>query len=344
MYTAHVLCADRTIRCAVPLEEALAAGEGASVWVDIEGPDTRDLALLAETFGFHPLAIEDTHHLQKRAKFERFPTHEFLVLTALDRLTRDDLFDVVPVCVFIRARLVVTVRPKRVTAVERVVNALRGDPGRVGNTVDRVIHALADAVVDELTPLLDDLEDQLDRLSDGHPTGPSLLNQLLQARRQLLLLRRLILPEIEVLRRLLDRETEDAETRAFFRDVLDHLLSVSDETQLLLDLANGAISAHANAVNERTNEVMKVLAIASTLALPFTVCSGIYGMNFERIPGAAIPWGFGVAVGSMVAAAALLVVYFRVKRWLGIRTLLPEEVTLSLGRPPRDESPGSRSR
>lgn len=343
MHTQHLFLPDRSIHCSVSLETALAPPEGASVWVDIEGPDTRDLALLAETFGFHPLAIEDTTHLQKRAKFERFPDHEFLVLTALDRLTRDDLFDVVPICLFVRPRLVVSVRTKRVTAVERVVRALVTDPGRVGHTVDRLVHALADAIVDELTPLLDDLEDQLDRLDARGSTTRELLAQLLLARRQLLLLRRLILPQIEVHRRLLDRETSDAETHAYFRDVLDHLLAVSDESQLLLDLANGAISAHANEVNERTNEVMKVLAIVSTLALPFTVCSGIYGMNFERIPGAAVGWGFGAAVGSMVGAAALLVLYFRRKRWLGVRTLLPDDLGFSPGRIRRDGETAPRS-
>lgn len=327
MVTGHLLYADAHAACDVPLSAALDPPPGASVWLDIEAPDRQDIALLLEEFRFHPLAVEDVQHHQKRAKFERFPTHEFVVLTALDRTTRDDLYDVVPIGVFLRPGLVVTVRPKRITCIERVRDELGRDPSRVGNTNERVLHAMVDALVDELGPLVDDLGDRLDQLEARTSLDASrgLFEDLLLLRWHLLQLRRLILPHVEVLRRLLDRPEHElgGEPRAYFRDVLDHLLVVGDEVQVLLEVANGALSAHANTLNERTNETMMVLAIVSTLALPFTVLSGIFGMNFDVIPAAHAPWGFLGAVSVMVLSALVLLAYFRRRRWFRFRTLMP---------------------
>lgn len=333
MISAVVLRTDGPPRIGVPYAEAMAlvrppegppgsqAGEATcSVWLDVEAPDPAELRFLSEELGFHPLAVEDCVHPQKRAKLERYRTHGFVVLSALDRTTRHDLMDTLPVAVFVRRHLVVSVHTKRVTAIERVAHLLAEDPTRLGNTSTRVLHAMVDAVIDEFPPLLEDLEDILDELEAraARPSGDGLLDRLVAIRRQLLLIRRIMLPHVEVLRRLVDEDAPEAtaETRFYFRDVLDHALVVSETTTLLLEVANGAISVHANAVNERINEVMKFLAIVSTLLLPWTVIGGIFGMNFEIIPLSHQPTGFFVAMALMGGCTAALLYYFQRKGWM----------------------------
>ncbi len=307
--------------CAASLAEALDAPADCAVWLDIEAPGAEELALLADHFRFHPLAIEDCLHIQKRAKIERYPSHGFVVLCALDRTTRDDLLDTVPVCIFLRPGLIVSVHPKRVTALERVETLLGAEPDRVGTASERVLHALVDAVVDEFLPLVDDQGDHVDELevAAARTPTPAVMDALITARHDLLQVRRIILPHIEVIRRLVDPDAKEVspEYRVYFRDVLDHALIVHDNVSLHLEVANGAISVHANAVNEHLNQVMRFLAVVSTFMLPWTIISGIFGMNFDVIPAAHQPFGFYIAISLMLACSMGLLVWFRRRGWVG---------------------------
>lgn len=307
--------------CDATLAEALAPPPEGAVWLDLEDPTPSELALLADHFHFHPLAIEDCTHLQKRAKIERYPTHGFVVLCALDRTTRDDLLDTVPICVFLRPGLVVTVHPKRVTALERIERLFAAEPDRVGTASERVLHAVVDAVVDEFLPLVDDQGDHVDELERQAALTPTprVMDALISARHDLLQVRRIILPHIEVIRRLVDPDAKEVsvEYRVYFRDVLDHAVVVADNVSLHLEVANGAISVHANAVNEHLNQVMRFLAVVSTFMLPWTIISGIFGMNFEIIPISHQPFGFYVAMVMMLVCSGVLLAWFRRKGWVG---------------------------
>jgi magnesium transporter len=90
---------------------------------------------------------------------------------------------------------------------------------------------------------------------------------------------------------------------------------VNDTDALLLEIVNGTLQLHANVVNERLNEVMKFLTIASVVMLPWTVISGIFGMNFDIMPIAHQQFGFYVAVLAMLGTGAGLYGYFRRKGW-----------------------------
>jgi magnesium transporter len=144
-----------------------------------------------------------------------------------------------------------------------------------------------------------------------------LVEDLVWVRRDILTLRRLSLPQIELVRRFVDADATDLGGGApiYFRDVLDHLTIIQEHTGLLLEVCNGALQVHTNAVNERLNQVMKYMAIVSTLLLPMTVISGTFGMNFDVIPISHQVYGFWIAVGMMVGSAAFLLAVFRARRW-----------------------------
>lgn len=318
MIRCHLFNGQHPIECDVPLTEALAAPSNMSLWVDIEDPQGTDLDVLLTQFHFHPLAVEDCQHSQRRSKYERYATHAFVVMNALDRTTVDRL-DLVAICMFVRPGLIVTTHPKTVRALDQVLNRAQQDPDRGVGTTERLLHAIIDVVVDEFLPLLDEYEEELGVLQRriGEP-GTVVPDRLVAIRRELLVVRRIILPHIEVVRRLTDPDTTDVspDIRLYFRDVLDHAMIVSDTDSLLLEVVNGALQLHANVVTERLNEVMKFLTIASVLMLPWTVISGIFGMNFDVIPIAHHELGFYAAVVGMGGSAAGLLWYFRRKGWL----------------------------
>ncbi len=317
MIRTHILHHDGRVEANASIELACAPQPDATVWVDLFKPTHEEIALLTAMFHFHPLAVEDVTHGQKRSKYERYPNHTFVVTQALDRTT-DDLLDTEPISIFLRPGLVVSVRAKEIAAVERVFKTLATFPERVGSDADSIVHALVDAVVDEYTNALYDLEKRVDALTEQatQPEQIGLVEDLVWVRRDLLMLRRMTLPQIELVKRVVESDGQPNDlARIYFRDVLDHLTTIQEQTALLLDVCNGALQVHSNVVNERLNQVMKYLAIVSTLALPWTVVSGIFGMNFDVIPISHHGYGFWMAVAIMIASAAVLLVLFRARRW-----------------------------
>jgi magnesium transporter len=318
MLRTHLLHDDGRVEASASLETVRVPQAHATVWVDLLAPTPEEIALLADRWQFHPLAIEDVTHHQKRSKYERYPTHGFLVTQALDRNTPEDPLDTVPISVFLRPGLVVSVRPREIAAVDVVFHALATFPEKVGSSAERIVHALLDAVIDEYTTTLYTFEDRVDEL-EAHATGSSregLVEDLVRVRRDLLMLRRLTLPQIELVRRFVDVDNGEAEgARIYFRDVLDHLQIILEATGLLLEVCNGALQVHANAVNERLNQVMKYMAIVGTLLLPMTVISGAFGMNFTDIPLAGHPHAFWLALAMMLVCAGILLAIFRARRW-----------------------------
>jgi magnesium transporter len=333
MITAHLIHADGRIELGVDQAVALQAPRDCTVWVDVQwkqaldqdqdrcphnGRDDQALDLLRSHWHFHPLAIEDAINRQLRAKYERYPTHDFLVLLALDQNTSESL-DTVPICMFLRQKLLVTVRHGNIRAVETVLEHLKTDT-RGTNSMDRLVHLMLDTVVDEFMPLLDRHEDRLDELElrSNQDIRPQVMEDLVAIRRELLHVRRILTPFQELVRRYIDREGSDvaSECHLLFRDVTDHILVLQDLVAVRLEICNGAIQAHTNASTERLNVVMKYLAVVSTLGLPMTVISGVFGMNFDVIPIAHHNFGFFIAVGLMFFSAGLLMGWFRYKRWL----------------------------
>lgn len=289
----------------------------ATVWVDVLATSAAGLAKLPPEWRFHPLALEDCIHPQRRSKYERFPHHTFIVMQALDTST-DAALDTTAVRIFLQGRLVVTVHDRPVPALERVVELLDLDGERVGTGADRLLHALLDAVIDEFIPLLERWEDELDAIENRAARDHELnvLPELVELRRQVLVLRRMVLPQHEVLRRILEGFDASEPGALYFRDVLDHVNVISDSAALLVDLCAGAIEVQQERANARLNRVMKYLALVSTMLLPMTVISGAFGMNFDHIPDSHSPYGFWHAVVLMLASAAALVVWFRRKRWM----------------------------
>lgn len=316
MIRSHLLLPNGEVRHEVGPRLAFNPPADGVVWVDFEAATRDEIALLSTHWAFHPLAIEDCQNPQRRAKYERYATHVFIVALALEPSTEEPL-DTVPVCMFLRGNLVVSVHPKPLGPVTRVVHHLDDRAHPVGCAPERVVHAILDAMIDEYTPLLDAYEEELDELEVRAGVNPSreVLDGLIGVRRDLLIMRRMFLPHEEVVRRLMDSAETSDENRLYYRDVLDHLMVVGDTVSLLLDVANGAMAVHTNTTNDRLNKVMKYLAVISTLMLPMTVISGVFGMNFDVIPASHASWGFWGAVGMMACSAAALTGWFKWKKW-----------------------------
>jgi magnesium transporter len=302
---------------------------GVVTWISLRG-SPHDAADVLARWGFHRLAVEDVHHAQTRAKFERYPTHDFALIPALDPTTEDP-FDTTGIYVFVRPALVVTNAADSASAVDAAEDEVLRHPLRGGHHEDRIVHALVDAVCEQYRDAVDPLDDRLNafvaRRFEGETTSEA-IGAAVTERNTVFRLRRVLLPLRETVQRLADGA--ETETHLYFRDVLDHLNYMLDEAHLLVDVLNGHItllearlreqSAQASnaaaRANDRLNQVMKYMAVMSTLLLPMTIVSGAFGMNFRDIPLSDMTGGFWVATGLMVLPACGMLVVFRMRRWI----------------------------
>jgi magnesium transporter len=190
-----------------------------------------------------------------------------------------------------------------------------------GRGPDYLFHIVLDAMVDEYAPVVEWVAGQLDRLEMRiftHPTA-KLIARILRLKRVVTGMRKTLIIEREVLARLIRGEFALVEEReiAYYRNVYDHLVRYTELIEAAREMVSDLGETHLAAVSNRLNEIMKVLAMISTIILPMTLISGIYGMNFHQgMPELEWEYGYPFALGLMVLIGIISFVFFRWKKWI----------------------------
>ena len=288
-------------------------------WLDISDPEDRDLDLIAAELALHPLAIEDTRHRHQRPKIDEYEDHYFLVFYALEETDPDVVRDH-EVSIFLAANVVVTVHEGELAARSAVEKRFR--EGRLP-TCGRLLHALLDTMVDGYFDVVDHFGDRVELLEslildDAGAAMRTSLNELFHLKRDLLRIRQRVAPEREVLAVLARGDLRDLREpggRAYFQDVYDHIVRVTDEIDTFRELTSNVIEAHLAAASNRLNEVMKVLTSVATVLLVLSVVTSFFGMNFDAIPFRS-DQVFWWTVAALAASTVALTIYFRRRGWL----------------------------
>jgi magnesium transporter len=311
--------ADVPAACVVGTEAIRSAIDaGHPVWVDVESPTDEDLEQARQLFSFHPLALEDVHHDIQRPKLEEYPGHLFIVAFGVSG--RGVHWSPQEVDIFIGKNYIVTFHEESVGAVARIADWCERGKISFEQGADRILYTILDGLVDECFPLLEGFDEHIEgiehKLLDG-PSG-SLLEEIFLVRKELLRLRKLLPGHRELLGHLSMYENPGISpaVRTYLRDVYDHVLRIGDTADTYRELLDTAVDTYMSRMAERTNQVMKLLAIIATMGLPFTVMTGFYGMNFDHIPGLRNPAGVWILLGGLIVTEGILVGVFRRKGWL----------------------------
>jgi magnesium transporter len=289
------------------------------LWIDIAAPGGTEGEFLRHQLGFHPLAVEDTVRGRQRPKIDRYPGYYFLVVYSA-RINRErDRMALNELHAFIGDNYVITVHDHRIEELKEVLARWRAVPARF-RTAGTLAHAVLDMVVDGYFPVLDHFSERVGQLEEGTDgkTRHEALQEMLSMRRELVLFRRMVGPERELIGSLLKRDIPflDPEMLPYFQDVHDHAIRVAEEIDTMRDLLAGAMEGQLSLASNQLNETMRVMAAWSIILMAMAWIAGIYGMNFERMPELHWPWGYAWALGLMFAVGALLFGYFRRKQWV----------------------------
>jgi magnesium transporter len=297
----------------------LVPGSGVTLWVDLSAPTDDELRILSELFHFHPLSVEDARSELQLPKMEPYDGYLYLVLHGID-VKRSQHFATHDVDFFVGANYLVTVHD----GTSRSIGTLRDVCNRNSRVLAEgpigLLHRIVDTMVDNYRPAVAKLEERITQIEELAFAGaPHLVRRVVKLKRDLSEMRRVLTLQRDAIGRLARREfTAISDEMAYrFRDVYDHVARLSEEAILFQDRITGVLEVNLASVSNRLNEVMKVLTVMSTIFLPLTVLSGMWGMNIAlpHFPGGAALQFWWIA-GIMVAVVVAMLAAFRRKGWI----------------------------
>jgi magnesium transporter len=294
---------------------------GATVWVDLAAPSIPESLILSDTFGFHPLSVEDAMSPRQDPKVEAYDGYLYVILHGIESKVAEHRFATHDVDFFVGQNYLVTVHDGDSRSIGDLCDHATRNAKILSEGPVPLFHRIVDAMVDHYRPELEKLEDRLDALEDRifESGDPKLVRQILDEKLQVASLRRIVTPQRDVIARLARRDFVDVSTEMSFRfrDVYDHLVRIADDALMFQDRITGMLDAHLSNVSFRLNEVMKVLTLVTVLFLPPTLIAGVWGMNLPlpRFPGgdAAQLWW---VVGAMIVVTGGMFLFFRRRRWM----------------------------
>jgi magnesium transporter len=303
-------------------------------WIGLYRPDAEELRSVAVEFDLSHLAVEDALTGHQRAKVEHYGETLFLVLRPARYLDDVEKVEFGEIHVFVGPDFVVTVRHAESPDLARVRRRMESQPQFLALGPDAVLYAIVDQVVDEYEPVTAGLENDIDEIEDGLFGGdPEVSRRIYELSRQVIMFQRATAPLAAILHALLTGTPErrpGAELQDHLRDVLDHVLRLSDRIASFRALLQNALTVNAALVAQRQNDEMRRLTessfaqneqvkrISSWAAILFapTLVGTIYGMNFRTMPELDWIFGYPMALGLMLAMGLALYATFRHNKWI----------------------------
>jgi magnesium transporter len=294
---------------------------GIVLWVDIAAPSVPESLLLSDTFGLHPLSVEDAMSALEFPKVEAYDHYLYVVLHGLAYTKGEEGFATRDVDFFLGRNFLITVHDGTSQSIREILDYCPRNHNILGDGPVALFHRIVDLMVDRYLPEVEEFEEWMDEIEGRvFTTAPgNVVRDILDLKRQVSALRRIAIPQRDVIGRLARREFTDisSEMAYRFRDVYDHIVRLNDEAMMLQDRITGVLEAHLSNVSNRLNEVMKVLTVVSTVFMPLTLLAGVWGMN---VPLPHFPGGeaiqFWWVIGIMVTLTGGMLTLLRVKRWI----------------------------
>jgi magnesium transporter len=292
---------------------------GCFIWVALKDVVPEELAEMQRQFGLHELAVEDASHGHQRPKLEEYGDSLFAVVHTVE--PAGDELNVGELSIFAGPNYVLSVRNHTEQGFTNVRYRTEREPHLLKLGSGFVLYALIDAVVDRYFPVLEDLEEELERLEErmfaGTPSREN-IEALYALKQKLTTLKHAAGPLQETAGKLYGGRVPEicAGTQDYFRDVYDHLLRINQSIDSLRDMLTTAISVNLSLVSIQENETVKRLAAYAALVAVPTMIAGVYGMNFQHMPELGWVWGYPFALGLMVVLDGYLFYRFRRAKWL----------------------------
>jgi len=292
-------------------------------WVDVVEPGLAEMDYLRRAYSFHPLALEDCLSQVQLPKLDNYDDYLFLVLHFPRFRLSTRLTEPVQVSFFVSSDYIVTIHSDELQPLFKLFSDCESDQ-RVcsavfGHDSGHLLYRILADLVAYMFPILSKVIQTVDELEAGifeSASAESLTRKLSVTRRDILSFRRIVRPQIGVMELLESTEYPflKVDPDVYFGDLADSMRRIWVELDDLQDMIEGLSDSHVSLTSQQTNQVMRLLTVISTIMLPLSVVSGLYGMNVS-LPIEDSPHGFWVVLGIMALIAVGMLVFFRYRRW-----------------------------
>lgn len=321
---------------------------GGMGWIGLYRPTVDEVHAVSAEFELHHLAVDDTLAGHQRAKIERYGKTLFVVLRPARYVDEDESVEFGELHVFLGPGFVVTIRHAESPDLAAVRARLEHDPRLLARGPYAVLYAILDQLVDEYSPVVEGLQNDIDEIEDQLFSGePEVSKRIYELLREVINFQRATDPlsgMFDTLRELTNDDNGDLELKRLLRDVHDHVQKIAERSSTFRDLLQNALTVHSTLVTQQQNDEMRQLTesglsqndetkrltetslaaaeqtkrISSWAAILFapTLIGTIYGMNFDYMPELAWPLGYPLALTAMAAMGVGLYLAFKRKNWL----------------------------
>ena len=291
-------------------------------WINVNGLNCVDeIQKLGEHYHLHPLTLEDIGNTSHRPKLDEFEKYLFIVFNMLYFKTEDEI-TYEHMSMIVGENYVITFQEADGDVFNDLRERISNGLGRIrGLGSDYLMYAILDAVVDHYITVIEAFGDKVEDLEDAVFSADSnndMSNLIQEHKREILKIRRSVVPLREVINRLdkMDTPIIEERTHSFLRDLYDHIVQVNENIELYREMVWSLMDMYMTVISNKMNEVMKVLTIIATIFIPLTFIAGIYGMNFDNMPELHYKYSYYILWGVMAIIFVLMLIYFRRKKWL----------------------------
>jgi magnesium transporter len=293
---------------------------GKITWLNVVGlHETDKIRLIGDAFQIHNLALEDILNMGQRPTFDEYDEQYFIV-TKMIRVISNSIISE-QFSMIIGENFLITFQEKEGDIFEGVRNRLRTVKGKIRSRgSDYLSFALLDVVVDYYMAIIDDygaeINDQEVKLMDEFDR--EMINDINMSKKEVNYLRKYARPLRDTILNFnkSDHHLIEDGTRPFLNDLLDHISHVTDTIEVYRESINDNFNTYNTFMNNKLNDVLKILTIFSVIFIPLTFLAGIYGMNFENMPELQKPYAYPTLLIVMVILAMIMIIYFKRKKWL----------------------------
>ena len=292
------------------------------LWINIDGiHDPQIIDRIGAELGIHALTLEDIMNSSQRPKIEFFKDHIYCVLKMLHFLPEEEEILIEQCSILTGKNYVITFQEESKNDIFTPIrkNLLQRGWEYARSGADFLTYALMDSIVDNYFVILEYISDRLEDMEEeiiSKPT-PEKLADLYSMKRKLISMRKSVWPLRELISRIQHEKPFlfKGETLIYVMDLYDHTIQIMDMIDTFRDIVSGLMDTYLSSINMQTNEIMKVLTIISTLFIPLTFITGLYGMNFDNMPELHWPAGYFIVLGIMGIILILMALYFKRKKW-----------------------------
>lgn len=290
-------------------------------WINVTGiHDAGCIDALGEALNLHPLTTEDIVNTWQRPKLESFQDYIFLVLKMMTYHEGRKDIDVEQVSLVLGKSVVVSFQERPGDVFEPIRERIRTQAGRIRRSgADYLAYALMDSVVDNYFVAMEGIGEYIETIDEEIVTSPDRhhMTEIHRLKRCILTLRKAVWPLREEISAMEKDQSAfiSRSTVTFLRNLYDHTVQVMDIVETHRDLLSGMHDTYLSSVSNRMNDIMKVLTVISTIFIPLTFITGIYGMNFHFMPELSKRWAYPASLGLMFMIAGLMIWFFKRKKW-----------------------------